>query len=299
MKRKALALAIAICLLFLAVPGLVGFSEVARAATPDPPIEFEYKGTQYIQTWGIIPEEEVLRANLINTGEWVQGFPIYVTYDSQFPYDELYLRKAGYGCILYVRKDAVKPSTRVVEIGRGISPLISGNLGLATVPVNPNQYPTADRAARRVLGYWDNEDRGIEETKYLLYTGCTKNAVKSWLDKENLRYWYNIGHGNTDLIALYDGRMYYYEFTGLDGLNDAGIVLNSCYTYNGRLKQYITAENPAFYMAGKIALPVGPSEELSADFWYYYSVLGYDEVTALDLAVQENPGTEGWFGLWT
>ena len=299
MKPKILAAAIAIALLFAAVPGLVGFIGETASYGRELPLELEYKGTKYIQTWGIIPEEQMIRSNLIRSSEWTGGYEIYISPYSQPPYDEIYVRQPGYGCILYVTEASTQAGRQILEIRQGVSSYISGNKGLATVTVSPSSYPTADQAARRVLGYWDNSDSAVTNTKYLLYTEATKSAVTSELDDSNLRYWFSVGHGNEDLIAVYGDYMYYYDFSGLGGLEDAGIVLNSCYTYNGRLKQSITAERPAFYMAGAIALPVGPSEEVSGDFWYFYSVLHFDEVTALNMAVQQNPGTDGWFGLWT
>ena len=84
----------------------------------------------------------------------------------------------------------------------------------------------------------------------------------------------------------------------MEGIEGTGIVLNSCQTYNGDLKRVITGEGPAFYIAGIINLPVGPSEEVSTDFWYYYSVEGENEAQAMQSAIEDNPGTGGWFGLW-
>jgi hypothetical protein len=159
---------------------------------------------------------------------------------------------------------------------------------LISVSVN---FASSDSAARRVQGYWGSAD-------YLYYRACTKSAVRSRLSG-TLTHWYNIGHGNTNVLAFYDANMYASEFDGLPGLYGNRILLNSCLTYNGELKSVITSENPNFFIAGKINLPVGPSEEVSADFWYYYSVKGMNEINALNAAVSDNPGTSGWFGLWT
>jgi hypothetical protein len=309
MHRRILATALAVALFSAAAPGLIGLNEARQANKI--PLEIMFEGEKYLQTWGIIPEERIAQqARPASYGSPETGFQeIFVPLDQRSPYDEIYLRVPGGGLIVFIREKIIE-GTAVpqkfspwtppgVEIGNNIAKSIDGDFGLATVPVNPSSYPSADNAAKRVLGYWNNNDRAIKSTKYLLYSNCKKSDVKSNLNLASLRYWYNVGHGNTDLVAFYDGNMYSNEFSGLSGLPNAGVVLNSCYTYNGALKTVITQQGPAYYMAGKIALPVGPSEEVSGDFWYYYIVVGMDEVAALNSAVSQNPGTQGWFGLWT
>jgi hypothetical protein len=278
MGNKILILVLVLAL--VSIPGIASSQE-------ELPLEIEWNGETYVQTYGIIPEE---RMSEMHTVRAVNEYEIFVSMDNE---DEIYVYN-GAGYVIFVSSRVLEES---MDYGEPEMEL-SGDLGpfeeeyyASRLITSPTSFTSADSAAKRVQGYWGSAD-------YLWYYGCTKRAVSDRLSG-TMTHWYNIGHGNTDLLAFYDANMYSYEFDGLPGINGNRIVLNSCLTYNGELKSVITSENPNFFMAGKINLPVGPSEEVSADFWYYYSIKGMNEIEALNAALSENPGTSGWFGLWT
>jgi hypothetical protein len=278
MGNKMVILVLVLAL--VSIPGIASSQE-------ELPLEIEWNGETYVQTYGIIPEERMSEMHRVRA---INEYEIFVSMDNE---DEIYVYN-GAGYVIFVSSRVLEES---VDYGEPEMEL-SGDLGpfeeeyyASRLITSPTSFTSADSAAKRVLGYWGSAD-------YLWYSGCTKRAVSDRLSG-TMTHWYNIGHGNTDLLAFYDANMYAYEFDGLPGINGNRIVLNSCLTYNGELKSVITRDNPNFFMAGKINLPVGPSEEVSADFWYYYSIKGMNEIEALNAALSANPGTSGWFGLWT
>jgi len=274
-------------LILALVAALMSFPGIA-SSQEELPVEMEWNGETYFQTYGIIPEEDLFRMDVVRE---INDHEVFVPADKE---GEIYVYN-GIGYVIFVSESVLEAS--MTDYGEP-EVEISGDLGpfeeetyAARLITSPTSYSSADSAAKRVRGYWGSAD-------YLYYSACTKNAVKSRLSG-TVTHWYNVGHGNTNLVAFYDDSMYASEFKGLPGINGNRILLNSCLTYNGELKTAITSENPNFFIAGKINLPVGPSEEVSGDFWYYYSVKGMNEIDALNAAVSENPGSSGWFGLWT
>jgi len=278
MGNKTLILLLVLAL--VSIPGIASSQE-------ELPLEIEWDGETYVQTYGIIPEEDLPPTDTVRA---ISRYEVLAPRDKE---GEIYVYNgAGYVIFVssYVLEESMDYGEPEMELSGDLGPFEEDYYGSRLI-TSPTSFTSADSAAKRVLGYWGSAD-------YLWYSGCTKGAVSDRLSG-TMTHWYNIGHGNTDLLAFYDANMYSYEFDGLPGISGNRIVLNSCLTYNGELKSVITSDSPNFFMAGKINLPVGPSEEVSADFWYYYSIKGMNEIEALNSALSENPGTSGWFGLWT
>jgi hypothetical protein len=251
------------------------------------PIEMEWDGEVYTQTYGILTDEDLANMNVTRTGDKSE---VLIPQDKT---GEIYVYN-GRNYVIYMSAAAIES---MMEYGEP-SVEMSGEVGPLEVIKSEGtrlisciEIQSAVNAAYRVMGYWGDADlmRGPFDTKLGI-----RNAFSG-----TVTHWYNIGHGGSNVLQFQDADMYSNEFRGLPGIRGCRIVLNSCYTYNGDLKTVITGEEPNFFIAGRIGLPIGPSEEVSADFWYYYSVKGMNEIDALNAAVSENSGSSGWFGLWT
>lgn len=314
-SHKILASAIAIALIFAAAPGLISLTK-AKHPGEQIPLNIEYEGNKYVQTYGFIPEQEILLYGRPGSYETSgdRFYEIFVPNNQRSPYDEIYLRVMGVGFVIFIREriaeglesfqNSIAAYTPTFEIADRIDRTLEGSNGLATVPVNPALgFTAADKTAKRVLGYWEKNDDNVKTTQYLLFSDCSPKNIRQSLENNSLRYWYNIGHGFPDKLLMVEGMNYIpmnaQEFSGLEGIEGCGIFLNSCNAFNGNLKEIITQQKPAFFVAGKVGLPVDSSEEVSGDFWYYYSVVGVDEMVALNLAISKKQGSSGWYGLWT
>lgn len=79
----------------------------------------------------------------------------------------------------------------------------------------------------------------------------------------------NIGHGNTEGILLYDGKLSYDWFNSLEAhtLSPEVIYLNSCQTYNNPLFKSVVTHDSRTYIAGIINLAMVISEGLTTNFW--------------------------------
>jgi len=272
MSNKALILALVIALISISYAG----------SQEELPLEIEWDGEIYAQTYGVITEEEL---SCMNVRRARNVWEIVVPQDKE---GEIYVYN-GRNYVVYLRTDVIE-----VDYGEPLMEISESSIESETYGtklISCIEIQSAVNAAYRVLDYWGSAD---------LLRGwfCTELGVKNALSGP-VTHWYNIGHGSANMLAFHDADMYSYEFKGLPGLRGCRIVLNSCYTYNGDLKKVITEEGPDFFIAGRTGLPIGPSEEVSADFWYYYSVNGMNEIEALNAAVSENPGASSWFGLWT
>lgn len=79
----------------------------------------------------------------------------------------------------------------------------------------------------------------------------------------------NIGHGNTQGIALADGFLSYTWFEGLpnQALHPEVVYFNSCQVFNAPLQPAVMAAGARTFVGGKVNLLIGPSEEVCKCFW--------------------------------
>ncbi|HUS76854.1 MAG TPA: hypothetical protein VMY43_12735 [Methanothrix sp.] len=79
----------------------------------------------------------------------------------------------------------------------------------------------------------------------------------------------NVGHGNTQGIALYDGFLSYTWFQSLSNqpLKPAVVYFNSCQVHNDPLKSAIIKAGARTFIGGIVNLSIGPSEEVCKCFW--------------------------------
>lgn len=79
----------------------------------------------------------------------------------------------------------------------------------------------------------------------------------------------NIGHGNTQGIALADGFLSYAWFKGLPNhtLHPEVVYFNSCQVFNAPLQPAIMAAGARTFIGGKVNLLIGASEEVCKCFW--------------------------------
>ena len=79
----------------------------------------------------------------------------------------------------------------------------------------------------------------------------------------------NVGHGNTQGIALSDGFLSYSWFQSLSNepLKPAVVYFNSCQVHNDPLKSAIIKAGAKTFIGGIVNLSIGPSEEVCKCFW--------------------------------
>jgi len=79
----------------------------------------------------------------------------------------------------------------------------------------------------------------------------------------------NVGHGNTQGIAVSDGFLSYKLLAGVPKhtLWPEVIYFNSCQVFNPPLQPAIMAADARTFIGGKVNLLVGPSEEVCKCFW--------------------------------
>jgi len=97
---------------------------------------------------------------------------------------------------------------------------------------------------------------------------ATVAAYKKYLASPSVMAFCNIGHGNKQGIMLTDGSLTYKWFNSLKNeLRPTVIYFNSCITYNNPLWQSIMTHGTRTYIAGKIKLKIGISEQITSSFW--------------------------------
>lgn len=86
---------------------------------------------------------------------------------------------------------------------------------------------------------------------------------------QHLLAFVNVGHGNTSGIALADGFLFANWFASLkpESLWPEVIYFNSCQTFNPPLLTGVEKAGRRTYVAGKVNLLIGPSEEVCKCFW--------------------------------
>ena len=84
-----------------------------------------------------------------------------------------------------------------------------------------------------------------------------------------LKGFVNVGHGNTQGIALFDGFLSYSWFESLSNqpIKPAVIYFNSCQVHNDPLKSAIIKAGAKTFIGGIVNLLIGPSEEVCKCFW--------------------------------
>jgi hypothetical protein len=139
--------------------------------------------------------------------------------------------------------------------------------GLADTPVP--DYPTAKAATDNIYKLFSQVFQG--SAVELLGPQSTVGNISDYLKHDSeLLAWNHIGHGNESLIALSDGNLTATDVQNMipsEGIHCAVILLNSCLTCNGSLRDAFLSKNPRTYIAGNILLPIGPSEEVDKCFW--------------------------------
>lgn len=117
----------------------------------------------------------------------------------------------------------------------------------------------------------------------------------------------NVGHGNTQGIALYDGFLSYSWFQSLANqqLKPAVVYFNSCQVHNDPLKSAIIKAGARTFIGGIVNLSIGPSEEVCKCFWNRIM----NTLTRMDSALTQcekekyhtagSHGISGYLGLFT
>jgi hypothetical protein len=112
----------------------------------------------------------------------------------------------------------------------------------------------------------------------------------------------NVGHGNTSGIALADGFLYSNWFASRPpkSLWPEVIYFNSCQTFNPPLLPAVEKAGRRTYVAGKVNLLIGPSEEVCKSFWSMildrpYDTMGH-ALVASENAKYPNPNSHGISG---
>lgn len=106
------------------------------------------------------------------------------------------------------------------------------------------------------------------KSKKLLGNEATIANYKQYLTC-GLKGFVNIGHGNADLIALYDGTLDYNWFKHVSNgaLNNEIVYFNSCRVFNNPLKDAVMNAGTRTFIGGIVDLKVGSSEQVCKHFW--------------------------------
>ncbi|MBI5477109.1 MAG: hypothetical protein HY964_10290 [Ignavibacteriales bacterium] len=113
----------------------------------------------------------------------------------------------------------------------------------------------------------------------------------------------NVGHGNTSGIAVADGFLSSSWFTGLKpkSLLPEVVYFNSCQTFNPPLLTAVVKAGRRTYVAGKVNLLIGPSEDVCKCFWAKILIPRFSErmgraLVACEGAKYPNPNSHGISG---
>ena len=104
--------------------------------------------------------------------------------------------------------------------------------------------------------------------KKLLGSEATVSNYKMYLASGILGF-VNVGHGNTNGIALYDGFLDATWFNGIanQAVSPAVVYFNSCQVHNDPLKSAVMKAGAQTFIGGIVNLLIGPSEEVCKCFW--------------------------------
>lgn len=108
----------------------------------------------------------------------------------------------------------------------------------------------------------------------------------------------NIGHGNTSLIALYDGTLTATWFNSLanNPVAPEVVYFNSCETFNAPLQPAVMKAGARTYIAGIVNLAIGPSEKVCQGFWTKVLTTTMRMDDALHQSEQQNYPQQGAHG---
>lgn len=114
-----------------------------------------------------------------------------------------------------------------------------------------------------------------------------------------LKGFVNIGHGNTDGIALWDGFLDNTWFEGLKNapLKPAVVYFNSCQVFNEPLLPSINQAGARTFIGGIVNLLIGPSEAVCKCFWSSVLKSSAHMDSALKLCETKNYPDEGSHGI--
>ncbi|HQC71405.1 MAG TPA: beta/gamma crystallin-related protein, partial [Candidatus Competibacteraceae bacterium] len=155
--------------------------------------------------------------------------------------------------------------------------------------------PTAKQAVERVA---ELAQRVGLRVQLLLGDEATVGAYQSALTS-GIRAFYNVGHGYTGGIVLHDGNLTALWCSGLTGraLSPAVTYFNSCQVFNPPLQPAIMDAGSRTFMGGIVNLLIGPSEQVSSNFWQRVLENGELMGPALRAAEQQNYPTPGAHGV--
>lgn len=105
-------------------------------------------------------------------------------------------------------------------------------------------------------------------SKMLLGTEATIANYKQYLTS-GLKGFINIGHGNPNSIALYDGALSatWFENVANQAVKPAVVYFNSCQVHNDPLKSAVIKAGARTFIGGIVNLLIGPSEAVCVCFW--------------------------------
>lgn len=155
--------------------------------------------------------------------------------------------------------------------------------------------PTALNAVNNIAQI--GEAAGLRVRK-LIGPEATVAAYQSALSS-GIRAFFNVGHGYTGGIVLYDGNLTHTWFNGLAGrpVSPAVVYFNSCQVFNPPLQPAVMASGARTFAGGIINLLIGPSEQVATCFWQKtlrdQTAMG----TALQTCEQANYPTPGAHGI--
>ena len=182
-------------------------------------------------------------------------------------------------------------------------------------PVRKSAIPPPDRTVQMVFGTPVPEiatAKAAVEYLYKLGTALGYRCVKLLGPSANLANYkkylsghllafVNVGHGNTTGIALADGFLSSIWFARLPAksLWPEVIYFNSCQTFNPPLLPAIEKAGRRTYVAGKVNLLIGASEEVCKCFWTKVLKAGEwmgRSLVACEKAKYPNPNSHGISG---
>lgn len=129
-------------------------------------------------------------------------------------------------------------------------------------------FPQVATAKEAVESIAKSAELAGHEAVILLGDDANLVNYKKYLASDTVVAFCNIGHGNKKGIMVSDGSLTYKWFNTLKNeLKPKVIYFNSCITYNNPLWQSIMTHGTRTYIAGKIKLKIGLSEQITSNFW--------------------------------
>jgi hypothetical protein len=105
--------------------------------------------------------------------------------------------------------------------------------------------------------------------RVLLGDQASVMTYKRYLSCKKLKGFGNIGHGNTNAIALADGSLTntWFDAVADNHLNGKVLYFNSCQVHNPLLEPAVMGAGSRTYIGGNVNLLIGPSENVFKCFW--------------------------------